>query len=248
MLRPRWHHCLLCCAAAPLVALAQTPATNELEEIVVTATVLERTLGRTPAAVSVIGEDDIQLGRQQLGLDEALSRVPGVLMQDRYNFAQDLRVSIRGFGARAQFGIRGIKVLVDGIPETLPDGQGAVDSIYLGATKQIEVIRGPSSSMYGNAAGGVISVSSEGAPVGGPFTELRVAGGSNGYTKKQFKAGGQTDAVNFLVSASDMDLDGWRAQSKAINRQLTSRLDFDLGKNRDFLIIINRTDQPQSDD
>ena len=83
-------------------------------------------------------------------------------MQNRYNFAQDLRVSIRGFGARAQFGIRGIKVLVDGIPETLPDGQGSVDSIDLGATSQIEVIRGPSSSLYGNASGGVISLTSEG--------------------------------------------------------------------------------------
>ena len=82
-------------------------------------------------------------------------------MQNRFNFAQDLRVSIRGFGARAQFGIRGIKVLVDGIPETLPDGQGSVDSIDLGATSQIEVIRGPSSSLYGNASGGVISVISE---------------------------------------------------------------------------------------
>src|SRR5262249_22704854 len=148
----------------------------------------------------------------------------------------------------AQFGIRGIKVLVDGIPETLPDGQGAVDSIDLGATKQIEVIRGPSSSLYGNAAGGVISVSSEGAPADGPFTDVRLAYGSNGYEKKQFKAGGQTDLMNFLVSASDMDLDGWRAQSKAINRQLTTRFDFDFDRNRDLLMIVNRTDQPQSDD
>ena len=99
-----------------LVAQAQAPAANGLEEIVVTATMIERTLDRTPAAVSDIGEDDIQLARQQLALDEALGRVPGLFMQNRYNFAQDLRVSIRGFGARAQFGIRGIKVLVDGIP------------------------------------------------------------------------------------------------------------------------------------
>ena len=163
----RWHYGLACCAAPTLLlgpaALAQAPSTQTpLEEIVVRATMIERTLDRTPAAVSVVGEDEIQLARQQLALDEALSRVPGVFMQNRYNFAQDLRVSIRGFGARAQFGIRGIKVLVDGIPETLPDGQGSVDSIDLGATSQIEVIRGPSSSLYGNASGGVISLTSEG--------------------------------------------------------------------------------------
>jgi iron complex outermembrane receptor protein len=148
------HRPLFVCAAAPAAlvaasALAQQPAPTAqtpLEEIIVTATLIERTLDNVPAAVTVVGEDDIQVARQQLALDEALSRVPGLFMQNRYNFAQDLRLSIRGFGARAQFGIRGIKVLVDGIPETLPDGQGSVDSIDLGATSQIEVIRGPSSS------------------------------------------------------------------------------------------------------
>src|SRR5262245_62689783 len=96
---------LVCCAAPALVlgtaALAQEAAATQtpLEEIVVTATLLERTLDKTPAAVSVVTEDDIQRARQQLGLDESLTRVPGLFMQNRYNFAQDLRVSIRGFGA-----------------------------------------------------------------------------------------------------------------------------------------------------
>src|SRR5690606_16739820 len=151
------------CSAANLPAHAQIPRPQlpPLEEIVVTATRLETTLDQVPAAVSVVSKDDIQLGRQQLALDESLSRVPGLFMQNRYNFAQDLRVSIRGFGARANFGIRGVKILVDGIPETLPDGQGSVDSIDLGATSQIEVIRGPSSTLYGNASGGVISLTTE---------------------------------------------------------------------------------------
>ena len=125
--------------ATPLLAQPSNSGSNDLDEIVVTATMIERTLNNVPAAVSVVGEDQIQFARQQLALDEALDRVPGLFMQNRYNFAQDLRVSIRGFGARAQFGIRGVKVLVDGIPETLPDGQGSVDAIDLGATSQIEV-------------------------------------------------------------------------------------------------------------
>ena len=117
-----------------LVGAQDDPAgADDLEEIVVQATRMSRPLDSVPAAVSVVSQTEIQLGRQQLGLDEALNRVPGVFMQNRYNFAQDLRVSIRGFGARSAFGIRGVKILVDGIPETLPDGQGQVDSIDLGA-------------------------------------------------------------------------------------------------------------------
>lgn len=238
----------------PLAAVAYPAAAqdvprngNALDEIVVTATMIERTLDQVPAAVSVVGQDDIQFGRQQLALDEALARVPGMFMQNRYNFAQDLRVSIRGFGARAQFGIRGVKVLVDGIPETLPDGQGSVDSIDLGAASQIEVLRGPSSSLYGNASGGVISVVSEGAGAD-PFAEVRVTGGSDEFQKVQLKTGGQTERLNYLISLSDSEYEGFRQQSNAENRQLTGRFDLDLGKDRSLLTSVNFTDQPVSDD
>jgi iron complex outermembrane receptor protein len=250
----RWHYSLACCAAPTLVlgsaALAQAPAENPqgpLEEIIVTATLLERTLEKTPASVSVVTEDDIQLARQQLALDEALGRVPGLFMQNRYNFAQDLRLSIRGFGARGQFGIRGVKVLVDGIPETLPDGLGSVDSIDLGATSQIEVIRGPSSALYGNASGGVISLTSEGGREV-PQAELRVAAGGYDFAKSQLKFGGETGRLNYLVSVSDQELEGYRAQSNYENKLLTGRFDVDLGNDRSLLTVVNFTDQPVSDD
>jgi len=249
----RRQYSLVCCAAPTLVlgtaALAQEPAATQtpLEEIVVTATLLERTLDKTPAAVSVVTEADIQDARQQLGLDESLTRVPGLFMQNRYNFAQDLRLSIRGFGARGQFGIRGVKVLVDGIPETLPDGLGSVDGIDLGATSQIEVIRGPSSALYGNASGGVISLTSEGGR-DVPEVELRVAAGGYGFEKSQLKFGGETERLNYLVSVSDQKLDGYRAQSKYENKLLTGRFDVDLGKDRSLLTVVNYTDQPVSDD
>jgi iron complex outermembrane receptor protein len=234
----------------PLAAGAQQgqPATpTPPDEIIVTATLLDRTLDRVPVSVSVISQDDIQRARQQVALDEALAQVPGLFMQNRYNFAQDLRISIRGFGARAQFGIRGIKVVVDGIPETLPDGQGSVDSLDIGATSQIEIIRGPSSSMYGNAAGGVIALTSEG---GGPdpYAEVRVAGGTYDYQKLQFKTGGATDRVDYLVSVSELELDGYRAQSRAVNRQTSGRFNIDLDNDRSLLAVLNYTDQPQSDD
>nr|MCS5634876.1 Plug domain-containing protein [Myxococcota bacterium] len=148
------------------------------EEIIVRASRIESTLLETPAAVGVIGEEEIQLARPQLTLGESLVRVPGVFTQNRQNFAQDLRVSIRGFGARAQFGLRGVKLIVDGIPATLPDGQGQLDTLQLSTAGRIEVIRGPSASLYGSASGGVIRVESE-AIGEGVFVAGRAGFGSN---------------------------------------------------------------------
>ena len=231
-----------------LVVAQDEPATADgLEEIVVEAMRMSRPLDSVPAAVSVVSQAEIQLGRQQIGLDEALSRVPGLFMQNRYNFAQDLRVSIRGFGARSAFGIRGVKILVDGIPETLPDGQGQVDSIDLGAAQQIEVLRGPSSSYYGNASGGVISVLSERGPET-PFANLRLTAGEYGAQKFQAKTGGQTERVNYFVSASDSQIDGYREHSETENTQLSGRFEFDLGDRGTLLAVANYTDQPVSND
>jgi iron complex outermembrane receptor protein len=138
-------------------------------------------------------------------------------------------------------------VLVDGIPETLPDGQGSVDSIDLGATSQIEVIRGPSSSLYGNASGGVISLISEGGTPD-PYIEVRAAEGGYGFQKTQIKAGGEGERLNYLVSFSDQEMDGYRAQSAYENQLVTGRFDLDLGKDRSLLTVVNYTDQPVSDD
>jgi len=220
---------------------------ERLEEIIVTATPIKQSLGSMAAAVSVVEKDDIQLARQQLALDESLNRIPGVFMQNRYNFAQDLRVAIRGFGARAAFGIRGIKIIVDGIPETLPDGQGSVDSIDLGSTGRIEVLRGPSSSMYGNASGGVISVTTEEPPMGHE-TQIRASVGDYGFRKLQAKLGGTAGSVGYLVSISDSELDGYRDQSEAQNSQLSARFDFDLRNDQELTTVFNYTDQPVSDD
>ena len=231
-----------------LVGAQDDPAAADgLEEVVVQATRMTRSLDSVPAAISVVNQDQIQLGRQQLGLDEALNRVPGLFMQNRYNFAQDLRVSIRGFGARSAFGIRGVKILVDGIPETLPDGQGQVDSIDLGTAQQIEVLRGPSSSYYGNASGGVISVMSERGPET-PFANLRLTAGEYGARKFQAKTGGQSDQVNYFVSLSDSQVDGYRVHSETENTQLSGRLEFDLGDRGTLLAVANYTDQPVSND
>lgn len=229
----------------PLVGFAQTDPAEE--RVIVTATRIEKPLEQVPAAITLVEQDTIQLYRQQLALDESLTRVPGVFMQARYNFARDLRVSIRGFGARANFGIRGVKIIVDGIPETLPDGQGGVDGIDLAATSQIEVLRGPSASLWGNAAGGVINITSELPPEDG-FAEVRLTGGQYDFQKIQFKTGSQGEKLGYMVSVTDSEYEGWREHSLMENTQLTGRFNVDLGNDRELISVLSYTDQPRSDD
>lgn len=231
----------------PLVGHTQVNGPDDQERVIVTATRIEKPLEQVPAAVTIVGQDAIQLNRQQLALDESLTRVPGVFMQARYNFARDVRVSIRGFGARANFGIRGVKIVVDGIPETLPDGQGGVDGIDLAATSQIEVLRGPSASLWGNASGGVINVTTERPPDDG-FSEVRVSAGQDDFQKLQFKTGRQGDKLGYLVSVTDSEYDGWREHALMENTQLTGRFNVDLGGDRELISVLSYTDQPRSDD
>ena len=114
-----------------------------------------------------------------INLSETLVRVPGIVAQNRQNYAQDLQISSRGFGARATFGVRGIRLYQDDIPATMPDGQGQTGSFQLFSTERIEVLRGPFSTLYGNASGGVISVFTEsGTPE--PVVSANVGGGSFG--------------------------------------------------------------------
>jgi iron complex outermembrane receptor protein len=220
---------------------------TELEEVSVSATRVDKSIEDIPAAVGVVDEEAIQFGTQQLGLDESLVKMPGIFMQNRHNFAQDLRISIRGFGARSSFGIRGIKILVDGIPETLPDGQGSVDSIDLGSSQRIEVIRGPVSSLYGNASGGAILVYSEDAPEI-PFISLRPSFGEDGFQKHQIKFGGRSGKLGALLNLSDLNYDGYRDHSKTEARQVNSKFSYDINDDSDVIMVLNHTDSPTADD
>ncbi|MCP4469690.1 MAG: TonB-dependent receptor [Gammaproteobacteria bacterium] len=230
--------------ALPAASLAQE---SGLGPITIKATRVEKNITEIPAAISTIGQDEIQLGTEQLGLDESLGRVPGLFILNRYNFAQDLRPSIRGFGARSSFGIRGIKVIVDGIPETLPDGQGSVDGIDIGSARQINVIRGPVSSLYGNASGGAILIESEQGPAI-PFAEARTTFGDFDFNKSQIKTGGDTGKFNYLVNVSDTSIDGYRDHSEFENTQLNARLNTVLSTASSLLTTIHHTDQPIAND
>jgi len=230
-------------ALVPTVTLAAGPQT----EVLVTATRVPKPLENVPAAVGVVYRDDIQLARQQIGLDESLVQVPGLFLQNRYNFAQDLRVSIRGFGARANFGIRGIRIFVDGIPETLPDGQGGVDSIDLGSVEQITVLRGAASALYGNASGGVILIDSEEAPEQA-VVEARTSLGELGYGKHQLKFAGSVGDLGLMVSLSDIEMEGYRDQSELKSRQVNATARYRIDDSSSLRVAFNYTDQPTSDD
>ena len=226
---------------------AQAADTESLGELTVTSTRVEKNLLKVPAAVNVVTQDDIQLGRQQLGLDEGLAKVPGLFMLDRDNFAQDLRISIRGFGARSSFGIRGVRIYTDDLPSTLPDGQGGVDDLDLGSTSRVEVLRGPASSLYGSAAGGVISLFTEDGPAT-PFIEGRTSYGDNLFEKTQIKAGGQRGRLNYLVNAAHMKQDGYRQHSGVENMNLNSKFRYDFDNHSSLTTIFNSVDSPFADD
>ena len=233
---------LIC--ALPAVCAAQD---SGLGPIIITPIRVEKSIDEIPAAVSTVGQDKIQLGNEQLGLDESLNEVPGLFMLNRYNFAQDLRASIRGFGARSSFGIRGIKIIVDGIPETLPDGQGSVDGIDLGSASRINVIRGPASSLYGNASGGAILVESEKGTIA-PFASARATFGDFGFNGTQLKTGGESGRLNYLVNLSDTSTDGYRDHSDYENTQLNGRFETTLKGGSSLLATVHHTDQPVAKD
>ena len=218
-----------------------------LEEVIVTATRIPTDMVSLPFAVGSVGREEIQRARQQLGLDEALATVPGLFFQNRYNFAQDLRIAIRGFGARANFGIRGIRIFADDIPLTLPDGQGSVDAIDLGSAEQVEVIRGPFSAVYGSASGGVINIRTEDGP-DTPFVSGRVNLGSYDYRQAQFKAGGQSGKFNWLANISSTELDGYRDHASFESSLLNSKFRYDFNETAALTVVVNAVDSPMADD
>ena len=223
------------------------PLVIKINPTKVNATRVEKNIIDIPASISHIGQEKIQLGTEQAGLDESMKQVPGAFFLNRYNYAQDLRVSIRGFGARSNFGIRGIKIIVDGIPETLPDGQGSIDGVDIGSIYKIDVIRGPSSSLYGNASGGAILIETERGPEL-PFVELRNTYGDFNLNKQQLKIGGNTGDLNYLLNISNTSVDGYRDNSKFENKQFNGRFEYSLSDSSNIISTLHHTDQPFAND
>jgi iron complex outermembrane receptor protein len=167
-------------------------------------------MGRIPYAVDVATETELRLGKTGTFIEEALGGLAGVQVQNRFNFAVGERLAIRGFGARAQFGVRGVKILVDGIPATMPDGQSSLDHLDLGTLGRAEVLRGPGSALYGNAAGGVLTLQTR-APPTGVRQEATVVGGSNGLLDVDAITSGTVGQTGYVLGVGRMEYGGFRA-------------------------------------
>ena len=167
-----------------------------------------------PFAITVTTPDSARPGQRHLSLDETLASIPGLTVSNRNNPSQDPRISIRGFGARSAFGVRGIRVLRDGMPLTLPDGQTPVDYLDLESVGRVEVLRGSASSLYGNAGGGVIDIrSSDPAPV--PLlVEGRGWTGSYGNRRIVGKASGSRPAFSYQGNVAHTENSGFRDYSR----------------------------------
>ncbi len=205
-----------------------------LPPAVVSVTRANPPINRIPQAVHLVDQVEISRARPTWGLDEALVTVPGVYAANRYNFSLDQRISIRGFGARSAFAVRGIKVLVDGIPQTLPDGQGQLTNLELGATDRIEILRGSASALFGNASGGVISIWTDPTAPRSIRQDVRVLFGSfdrdlnRNWSKWQSSTSFRVGAGSGLVTVSRLDYTGQRQHSDADFRNLNSRWHFPL--------------------
>ena len=241
---------VLTVAAGPSFAEATDPSATtapKLNPVVITGTRIEQSTFSLPMSADVVEAAVIRDGRPLVNLSEALARVPGLVIQNRQNYAQDLQISSRGFGARAPFGIRGIRMIIDDIPVNNPDGQGQAANINLGSVKRIEVLRGPFSAIYGNASGGVIQAFTEDGPAGTVLSGM-LLGGSYGTSRGEIKLGGTlggtpgangtnnaTDATpgpfNYIVDISRFQTDGYREHSAATRYQSSAKLvyRFDIG-------------------
>lgn len=219
-----------------------------LEKIEVTVTRIRSLVNRTPYALHVVDRSVVQAAEPTVGLEESLGEVAGVWVNNRNNFALGSRISIRGFGSRAQFGVRGVKLLLDGIPLTLPDGQSQQNNIDLATIGRVEVIRGPASSLYGNAAGGVISFKTEEPAPAAAEPDLRVLWGTFGdgrdFQKYVGKVGGRQGRFDYVASVSHFRTDGFREWSEAQTTVVNARARWYLDGATQLSAVLNLANTP----
>ena len=247
---------LACAAVGLLLALpcaraaesgAASDAPDAMPVLVVTPGLRAEDAFAVPASVTALDVDLAGRGGPGVGLSETLRRVPGVLSRSRQNHAQDEQLWIRGVGARSSFGVRGVRLLVDGIPATMPDGQGQMSHVDLASAARVEVLRGPFSALYGNAAGGVVQVFSAGGTPE-PEWSLRLGGGSHGLERAHASARGRTDVIDYSVATGVFRGDGFRRHSRAERRHGNARLEFPLRGDGRLVLLANAMDQPLAED
>ena len=230
---------------------AEDPGNNEnkvqmLSPIVITATRQEQNSFDLPVAIDVVSQDQIQDGQARMNLSESLIRIPGITAQNRTQMAQDPQISSRGFGARSAFGVRGVRVYVDGIPLTMPDGQGQPGNVDLDVVRSIEVMRGPFSALYGNSSGGVVQLFTEHAPEI-PEVLAGVMFGSYDTQRQNVRAAGSSEAIEYLVNFSNYESDGYRDHSANQKEQGTAKFTINFSPDTKLTTLVNWFDQDAQD-
>ncbi|WP_064165918.1 TonB-dependent receptor PqqU, partial [Klebsiella pneumoniae] len=242
-------HAALPALILPLIAAAQ--AADE-QTMVVTAAPTTVSELDTPAAVSVVNGDEMRQAAPRVNLSESLGAVPGLQVQNRQNYAQDLQLSIRGFGSRSTYGVRGLRIYVDGIPATMPDGQGQTSNIDIGSVDTIEVLRGPFSALYGNSSGGVINVTSQ-TGTQPPTVEASSYYGSFGTWHYGMKAtgavgdGSHAGDVDYTVSTNRFTTHGYRDHSGARKNLANARLGVRINDVSKLTLLLNSVDIKAND-
>ncbi|EIV5803605.1 TonB-dependent receptor PqqU [Klebsiella aerogenes] len=235
----------------PLVANVHA-STNDEQTMVVTATPTAISELDTPAAVSVVNGDDMRQAAPRINLSESLGAVPGLQVQNRQNYAQDLQLSIRGFGSRSTYGVRGLRLYVDGIPATMPDGQGQTSNIDIGSIDSLEVLRGPFSALYGNSSGGVINVNTQTGSQP-PTIEASSYYGSFGTWHYGLKATGavgdgtQAGDVDYTVSTNRFTTQGSRDHSGARKNLANAKLGVRINDVSKLTLLFNSVDIKAND-
>jgi iron complex outermembrane receptor protein len=232
------------------VALAQQEEPKQLDPVVVSASRGEQRRFDAPAAIDAVEVDPFRAASPLVNLSELTSAVPGLQVRDRQNFAQDLQVSVRGFGTRSTFGVRGVRILVDGIPATMPDGQGQAATASLTSAKRIEVLRGPLAQLYGNAAGGVLQVFTKDPPIAPEpaFVGLSLGAGSDNQRQLGASVGGGTQTLGAMVDVSRFSTDGYRDHSAAQRTQINAKMVARPSSDTTVTAIVSKFDQPKSQD
>lgn len=230
-----------------LCTYSQDIMTDSISEVTIKSLRLDGVSQRSPIPVSLIDVKKSKDISQQNSLQDYISSVPGVFSLNANNFAQDLRISIRGFGARAAFGIRGIKLVVDGIPETTPDGQGQLDNLTLNTIDNIEIVKGSSSVLYGNASGGVIHIQTE-EDIDNNRLEAGVVLGSYGLQQYNLKGAWKSNQTRILLNGNHSRTNGYRDQSGMKSSSVGGKVIHDFNNNARLKVVFNYTNSPQADD
>ena len=216
-----------------------------LNTTVVTATRVEQNSFDVPASIDVTDREVIQDGQGKMNLSETAVRIPGVVVNNRNNAAQDLAIQIRGFGARSSFGVRGVRLYADGIPMTMPDGQGQTGTFNLDTASRIEYLKGPFSAMYGNSSGGVVQIFTEDGPKD-PTAKGAFTFGSYNTFRESVTVGGTEGNVNYNLNASTYKTDGYRDYSNLRRDLVHGKIKIDLSDSTRLTVVATTLNQPDS--